>query len=70
MKNYKKGVPRTIRLDGAIEKEIKDLLPSSGMENFSHFARHLFRLGVTEERKRQTVFLHQNQQPAPAEARA
>jgi hypothetical protein len=53
MRQGLKGNPRTIRLDKPLEKEIRSLLPESGMEGFSQFARHLFRLGVTAERRRQ-----------------
>jgi hypothetical protein len=68
MKQSLKGPPRTIRLDKALEKEIRALLPESGMEGFSQFTRHLLRLGVTEERRRREQLALIQKRPVRAEA--
>jgi hypothetical protein len=66
MKQNLKGPPRTIRLDKGLEKEIRALLPESGMDGFSQLSRHLFRLGVAEERRRREQLALIQKPPAMA----
>jgi hypothetical protein len=47
--------PRSIKMNQALEDEIRSLIPGSEHEDFSHMARHLFRLGIEVERERRRL---------------
>lgn len=44
--------PKQLRMDEDMEKDILNLIPGSGAEDFSSMARHVMRLGINAERER------------------